>query len=81
VGGIPEVVESGKSGLLVPFGDADGLARAMETLIASPNLRRTMGRAAKKRARSLFTAAKIVPRYEALYRRVCAARNDCGSGD
>lgn len=81
VGGIPEVVESGKSGLLVPFGDADGLARAMETLIASPNLRRTMGRAAKKRARSLFTAVKIVPRYEALYRRVCAARNDCGSGD
>jgi hypothetical protein len=36
-----------------------------------------MGRAAKRRARSLFTAAKIVPRYEALYRRVCAARGGC----
>jgi hypothetical protein len=32
-----------------------------------------MGRAAKQRARALFSAAQIVPRYEALYRRVCAA--------
>jgi N-acetyl-alpha-D-glucosaminyl L-malate synthase BshA len=77
VGGIPEVVDSGKSGLLVPFGDADGLARAVESLIANPTLRRSMGRAAKTRARALFSAAKIVPRYEALYRRVCAARGAC----
>ncbi|MCX6954477.1 MAG: N-acetyl-alpha-D-glucosaminyl L-malate synthase BshA [Verrucomicrobia bacterium] len=73
VGGIPEVMVSGKSGLLVPFGDADGLARAVESMIADPARRRAMGRAAKTRARTLFTAAKIVPRYEALYRRVCAA--------
>ena len=73
VGGIPEVVETGKSGLLVPFGEPDGLARAMESLIAHPTRRRTMGRAAKQRARALFSAAQIVPRYEALYRRVCAA--------
>lgn len=72
VGGIPEVIEHGKSGLLVPFGDADGLARALEFLIAHPAKRRAMGQAAKRRARTLFTAAKIVPRYEALYRRVCA---------
>ena len=77
VGGIPEVVETGRSGLLVPFGDADGLARAMESLIAHPARRRTMGGAAKKRARALFSAAKIVPCYEALYRRVCAAPG-CG---
>ncbi len=75
VGGIPEVVETGKSGLLVPFGDADGLARAMETLITQPARRRAMGKAAKARARALFSAAKIIPRYEALYRRVCAARS------
>jgi glycosyltransferase involved in cell wall biosynthesis len=77
VGGIPEVVENGRSGLLVPFGDADGLARALESLIAHPTRRREMGQAAKRRARALFTAAKIVPRYEALYRRVCAARGGC----
>jgi len=78
VGGIPEVVETGKSGLLVPFGDADGLARAMESLITQPARRRAMGKAAKARARALFSAAKIIPRYEALYRRVCATR---GSGE
>ena len=77
VGGIPEVVENGKSGLLVPFGDADGLARALESLIANPARLRAMGQAAKQRARALFSAAKIVPRYEALYRRVCAERSGC----
>lgn len=77
VGGIPEVVETGKSGLLVPFGDADGLARAMESLITQPARRRAMGKVARARARALFSSAKIVPRYEALYRRVCATR---GSG-
>jgi N-acetyl-alpha-D-glucosaminyl L-malate synthase BshA len=78
VGGIPEVVETGKSGLLVPFGDADGLARAMESLITQPTRRRAMGKAAKARARALFSAAKIIPRYEALYRRVCATRGSGG---
>ncbi len=71
VGGIPEVVTP-DTGMLVPFGDADGLARAVEEMIAHPAKRRAMGRAARTRARALFTAAKIVPRYEALYRRVCA---------
>lgn len=78
VGGIPEVVETGKSGLLVSFGDADGLARAMESLITQPARRRAMGKAAKARARALFSAAKIIPRYEALYRRVCATRGSGG---
>ncbi|MBI2498536.1 MAG: N-acetyl-alpha-D-glucosaminyl L-malate synthase BshA [Opitutae bacterium] len=71
VGGIPEVVESGKSGLLMPFGDTVALTRAVETLLKKPSLRAKLGRAARQRARRLFSAAAIVPRYEALYRRVC----------
>jgi N-acetyl-alpha-D-glucosaminyl L-malate synthase BshA len=74
VGGIPEVTLSGKTGLLVPFGDADALARAVESLLKHPAQRRALGAAAKVRARKLFSADAIVPRYEALYRRVCAAR-------
>ena len=58
VGGIPEVVESGRSGLLVPPLDPDAVAR---------------GDAARRRARELFSADVIVSRYERLYRRVCAA--------
>jgi N-acetyl-alpha-D-glucosaminyl L-malate synthase BshA len=73
VGGVPEVVESGKSGLLEPLAEPDALARAVESLIRDPRRRRAMGRAARTRARALFSADAIVPRYEALYRRVCAS--------
>jgi L-malate glycosyltransferase len=71
VGGIPEVVEHGISGLLVPSGNADTLARAVESLINDPPRRAALGRAAQDRARERFSAEIIVPRYEALYRRVC----------
>jgi N-acetyl-alpha-D-glucosaminyl L-malate synthase BshA len=71
VGGVPEVAVSGESGELVPAGDADALARAINGLIANPARRRSLGAAAKIRAHSLFSADAIVPRYEELYRRVC----------
>ncbi len=73
VGGIPEVIEAGKSGVLVPAGDPDALAQAVVGLIGNAPARRAMGRAAQKRARATFSADAIVPHYEALYRRVCAA--------
>jgi glycosyltransferase involved in cell wall biosynthesis len=76
VGGIPEVVEDGKTGILVPFHDAapappPALARAIESLVKDPGLRKSMGAAAQLRARALFSGETIVSRYEALYRRVC----------
>lgn len=70
VGGIPEVVTSGETGELVPFGDTTALARRVEALIADPARRANLGRAAQDRARSQFSAAAIVPRYEAFYRQV-----------
>jgi N-acetyl-alpha-D-glucosaminyl L-malate synthase BshA len=73
VGGIPEVAANGESAVLVPPGDADALARGVESLLSDPARRRTMGRAAQQRARATFSADQIVPQYEALYRRVCAA--------
>jgi N-acetyl-alpha-D-glucosaminyl L-malate synthase BshA len=71
VGGIPEVVVSGETGQLVPFGDTAALAGTVQSLLADPARRATMGRAAQQRAREHFSAAVIVPRYEALYRKVC----------
>jgi N-acetyl-alpha-D-glucosaminyl L-malate synthase BshA len=71
VGGIPEVVQDNMTGILVPFGDPDTLARSVEKLIQDATLRATLGCAAQTRAREKFTAMAIVPRYEALYRRVC----------
>ena len=73
VGGIPEVLESNVTGQLVPFGDTAATARAVEALIADPARRKTLGQAAKARAAQRFSAEAILPQYEALYRRVCAA--------
>ena len=72
VGGIPEVVQDQASGLLVPFGDVGQHVRAVENLIQNPSLRASLGRAAQTRAREHFSVEIIVPRYEALYRRVGA---------
>jgi len=70
VGGIPEVVVSGSSGVLVPPGDAGALAEAVGSLIRDPGRRAALGAAARLRARELFSADAIVGRYEQLYRRV-----------
>jgi N-acetyl-alpha-D-glucosaminyl L-malate synthase BshA len=72
VGGIPEVMGENIAGRLVDSGDAAVLARALENLIADSAGRRALGQAAQKRARELFSADVIVPRYERLYQRVCA---------
>ncbi len=69
VGGVPEVIRSDSTGLLVAPGDAEALARGVSDLIADPDRRRAMGTAAKSFAESHFTAEIIVPAYEELYYR------------
>ena len=71
-GGIPEVVDEGVTGLLVPFGDLDALQQAVERLIKDPALRAALGQAARVQAHERFAADVIVPKYIELYRRVCA---------
>jgi N-acetyl-alpha-D-glucosaminyl L-malate synthase BshA len=73
VGGIPEVVQDQESGILVPFGEVEQQVRAVEKLIQEPARRHALGAAARQRARDKFSAAVIVPQYEALYARVCGA--------
>ncbi|HVU16715.1 MAG TPA: N-acetyl-alpha-D-glucosaminyl L-malate synthase BshA [Candidatus Didemnitutus sp.] len=70
VGGIPEVVTSGETGVLVPFGDTDAMARSIESLRRDPTRRSQLGDAARARAAEKFSAAAIVPKYESLYRRL-----------
>jgi L-malate glycosyltransferase len=74
VGGIPEVVQDNITGLVIPFGDTEKMARAVENLIQDAPLRAKFGDAAKSRAHAVFSARVIVPRYESLYRRVCEPR-------
>jgi L-malate glycosyltransferase len=70
VGGIAEVVEDGRSGALVPFGDTAALARSVEQLLADPARRHALGQAARERALALFSADRVVARYVDFYRSV-----------
>ncbi|MBI4678157.1 MAG: glycosyltransferase [Elusimicrobia bacterium] len=77
--GITEEVEDGRTGVLVPPGDAERLAAAMERLARDPALRRSMGHAGKERFLSLFEIEKSAERYLHLYQRLTAtprARED-----
>jgi N-acetyl-alpha-D-glucosaminyl L-malate synthase BshA len=73
VGGIPEVVVDGESGVLVALGDDDGLARAVDALVSDPARRATLGAAARQRAHTIFSANAIVTHYLEFYHRVCAS--------
>ena len=68
VGGIPEAVVDGKTGLLVPVGDAPAIAEAIQRLRDNPGLRRSMGAAARARACAEFTEAAMAERYCKIFR-------------
>lgn len=67
VGGIPEVIEAERDGLLVPPSDPRALAAALARLISSPALRASLGRAAQEKAKSQFSVAHMTDDYERLY--------------
>jgi glycosyltransferase involved in cell wall biosynthesis len=64
VGGIPDAVEQGKSGLLVEAGEYDALSRATVDLLSDEKQRQMMGAYARKRLSEHFTWEKIFPLYE-----------------
>jgi glycosyltransferase involved in cell wall biosynthesis len=68
VGGNPEVVSDGSTGLLVPPGRPDELARALGRLLRDPPLGRAMGLAGRQRVEQHFDVRRMVAAYEALYR-------------
>jgi glycosyltransferase involved in cell wall biosynthesis len=68
VGGVEEVVEHGRHGLIVPPGSPDELREAIMELAADEALRARLGAAARNRALGDFSMSRMVDRYEALYR-------------
>jgi glycosyltransferase involved in cell wall biosynthesis len=67
VGGVPEVVVDGETGLLVPPGDAERLAGALGVLLADPDLRLRMGSSGRARAEALFDLAAFRRAHVELY--------------
>ncbi len=71
-GGLPEVVEHGVTGLVVPRGDSGALAKAIGSLLDDPDRRRSMGQAGRARALRLFDWDRSAEQFEQLYREVAA---------
>jgi glycosyltransferase involved in cell wall biosynthesis len=71
VGGLPEVIEDRKSGLLVPAGDVQAFARAAAELITNETLRAKLGEGARLRARE-FDSKRMIERTAEVYLRVTA---------
>lgn len=70
VGGIPDLVEDGTSGVLVPADDVEALAAALGTVITDSRIRNRLGDAALDRARREFDVDTVWRRFDALYREV-----------
>lgn len=67
VGGVPDVVTSGVSGMLVPTGDAGALATAIDRLLADPAERERLGREARKAVYPRYDVSRLVTDIAALY--------------
>jgi sugar transferase (PEP-CTERM/EpsH1 system associated) len=70
VGGVPEIIEDGRTGILVAVDDKRSLTQSIEFLIENSDKRREMGSLGRKRVTSLFSIEKMVSEYEKLYEEI-----------
>jgi glycosyltransferase involved in cell wall biosynthesis len=70
VGGLPEVIEHGRSGFLHPVEDVEGMTESAVRLLGDPELHRRITGAARQRVVEHFCVDRILPMYEACYERV-----------
>jgi glycosyltransferase involved in cell wall biosynthesis len=73
IGGLPEQVEDGQTGLLFEPGNADELLQAIESLAADRSLRRSMGQAARKRLEIEYSLDRHCAALTSLYREAIQA--------
>ena len=66
-GGVPEIVQDGTTGFLVPMGDADAMAAAVGRLLADAGLRVEMGRRGRQRVTDHFTIRRTADRVQQVY--------------
>lgn len=74
VGGTPEIVADGETGLLIPTHDADALARAILDCLEDPARARAMGDAGRERVEEVFSAPRFAQSLARLYEESTAGR-------
>jgi glycogen(starch) synthase len=72
VGGVPHMVQDGLTGLLVNYGDVDGLTAALRRVLTDVPLRQSMARAARGRANERFRLSVVAERTAQVYEQVLA---------
>lgn len=70
VGGVPELVEDGETGVLVPPNDPRAMADVVLALIEDPDLARRLGEAGRQRVEEHFSAERVIQGHVELYRRL-----------
>lgn len=80
VGGVPELIEHGRTGYLTTVGDIDGYAIGLQTLLYDRDLCARLGARARQRARSDFTVERNIAEHIALYRRLLRVPADASFG-
>jgi glycosyltransferase involved in cell wall biosynthesis len=73
VGGIPDVVQDGETGILVPPGDVEALSKALDGVLGDDELRSRLGATARRRSQR-YSWPGLAAHVEELYRAACAAR-------
>lgn len=76
VGGVPEVVEDGVTGLLSASDDIEGYSRRLAQLLFDAELSKKMGAAARATAEKRYMRSNVVAHYEALYRQLCGGTSE-----
>lgn len=79
VGGIPEVIDCGVDGILMEPGDINALANAIASLLRNAEMRVDMGVAARQKIAQRFSAEKVLPQLEAIYRSLGAVPADAAT--
>jgi glycosyltransferase involved in cell wall biosynthesis len=74
VGGTPEVVVDGETGLLVPCRDSAALAEAICRVLLTPGLRQTFGQAGRRRVLDHFSNERMIRTVERLYEELLETR-------
>jgi glycosyltransferase involved in cell wall biosynthesis len=76
VGGLPQAIDDGVTGRLVPERDVQALARAIGELLTNPSTARQLGLAARFKVERDFSWARVAERFEAAYDRACSSKSE-----
>jgi glycosyltransferase involved in cell wall biosynthesis len=78
VGGVPDIIDDGITGLLVSPGDSAAIASAVERLLGDAALRRSLAERGRQRVETAYSIARMARAYHSLYREILSEHGSVG---